>query len=218
MILIGSLSIGSAVARSNKNAPTPAPPAVAVNGSLANGSAIGVALTKSIDSQKMKEGDVIIARAMESSKVDGKTLIPEDAKLEGHVTRALAHANGDSYSAVEFVFDKAVLKHGEEIPVNMKVRAIALPQSEVMGPPSPGRDTAPLGYGPPQGGVDIQAGRDAVMPPSPQAMPDTIGSAQVKDGASFAKPVGGLNDNGALMSNSRGVYGLHGIGLVDCNS
>ncbi|MGB7729750.1 MAG: hypothetical protein WBL50_17090 [Candidatus Acidiferrum sp.] len=213
MILIGSLSIGTAAARPNKNAPTPASPAVAVNGSLANGSAIGVQLTKSIDSRKMKEGDVITARAMESSKVDGKTVIPEDAKLEGHVTRALARANGDSYSAVEFVFDKAMLKHGEEMPLNMKVRAIALPQSEVMGPPSPGRDTAPLGYGPPQGGADIQAGRDAVMPPSPLAVPDTTGSAQEKDGASFAKPVGGLNDNGALMSNSRGVYGLRGIGL-----
>jgi hypothetical protein len=213
MIVIGSLSVGTAAARSNKNAPTPASPAIAVNGSLANGSAIDVALTKSIDSRKMKKGDVITARAVESSKVDGKTVIPDGAKLEGHVARALARANGDSYSAVEFVFDKAVLKHGEEIPLNMKVRAIALPQSEVMDPPSPGRDTAPLGYGPPQGGADIQAGKDAVMPPSPPALPDTIGSAQAKDGSSFAKPVGGLNDNGALMSSSRGVYGLRGIGL-----
>jgi hypothetical protein len=133
IILIGSLSVGTVAAHSNKNASAPAPPAMVVNGSLANGSAIGAALTKPIDSRKMKPGDLVIARTMEASKADGKTVIPSGAKLVGHVTQASARANGDPYSAVEFVFDKAVLKHGEEIPLDVEVRAVALPQTEVMG-------------------------------------------------------------------------------------
>lgn len=213
LILMGSLCVGTATARSTNHASGPTSPAVAVNGSLANGSTIGAALTKSIDSRKVKPGDLVIAYTVEATKVDGKTVIPSDAKLVGHVTRASARANGDSDSLVEFVFDKAVLKHGEEIPLNVAVRAIALPQSEVMGPPSPGRDTAPLGYGPPQGGADLQAARDAAMPPSPPVVPDTLGTAQGKDGSSVTTPARGLNSNGMLTRDSRGIYGLRGIGL-----
>jgi hypothetical protein len=44
-------------------------------------------------------------------------------------------------------------------------------------------------------------------------MPDTIGSARAKDGASVVTSVGGLNDNGVLTAGSRGIYGLRGIGL-----
>jgi hypothetical protein len=212
LFLIRGLSVGNAAAHSSKNTEA-APAAMVVNGSLANGSAIAAALTKPIDSRKMKPGDLVIARTVEAGKVDGKTVIPSGAKLVGHVTHASARANGDADSAVEFVFDKAALKHGVEIPLNVEVRAVALPQSEMMGPPSPARDTAPLGYGPPQGGADLQAGRDAAMPPAPPAVPDTVGTAQAKDGASVATPVGGLNDNGELAVNSRGVYGLQGIGL-----
>jgi hypothetical protein len=212
IILIGGLSVVTLAAHSNKDTEA-APPAMVVNGSLANGSAIGAALTKAIDSRKMKPGDLVIARTVEASKVDGKIVIPSDAKLIGHVTQASARAKGDADSAVEFVFDKAVLKHGEEIPLNVVVRAVALPQSEVMGPPSPARDTAPLGYGPPQGGADLQAGRDAAMPPSPPVVPDTVGTVQAQNGASVATPVRGLNDNGELTASSRGVYGLQGIGL-----
>lgn len=210
IILIGSFSIGTTAARSRNNAPVPG--ATVVKGSLANGSAIVATLTKPIDSRRMKQGDLVIASAVEASKVDGKTVIPWGAKLVGHVTQASARANGDPYSAVEFVFDKAVLKHGEEIPLDVEVRAIALPQCEVMGPPCPARDTAPLGYGPPLGGADLQAGKDAAMPEQP-LVPDTIGTVQAKDGASGATPVRGLNDNGVLTAGSRGIYGLRGIGL-----
>jgi hypothetical protein len=207
LILIGSLSVGIAAARSN-----PARASMVVNVSLAKGSTICAALAKPMDSRNTEPGDPVVAFTVWATKVDGKTVIPSDAKLLGHVTQASARANGDRYSAVEFVLDKAVLKHGEEIPLDVAVRAIALPQTDVVGP-STGRDTAPLGDGPPQGGADLQAGRDAAMPPSPPVVPDTIGTAQGKDGASVATPVGGLNDNGVLTAGSRGIYGMRGIGL-----
>jgi hypothetical protein len=212
VILIGGLSVGTVAAHSSKNTEA-APPAMVVNGALANGSAIGAALAKPIDSRKMKPGDLVIARTVDASKLNGKTVIPSDAKLVGHVTQASARANGDADSAVAFVFDKAVLKHGEEIPLNVEVRAVALPQSEVMGPTGPARDTAPSRYGPPKGGADLQAARDAAMPPSPPVGPDRVGTAQAQNGASVATPVRGLNDNGELTASSRGVYGLQGIGL-----
>jgi hypothetical protein len=221
MICIGILSVGTAAAQSNsdlqKRAETSASSQTATSTSLAMGLPIGAALTKTIDSRKAKVGDEVTARTFRSTKEDGKTVIPDDTLLKGHLTQASARSNGAAYSTVGIVFDKAVLKHGEEIPLNVTVKAIALPQIAVNGPPSPGTDTAPLGYGPPQGGADRQAGRDAAMPPSPPTVPDTVGNVDTNNASnpkSAQAPTGGLNDNGQLTPDSQGVFGLPGIGLA----
>ena len=55
------------------------------------------------------------------------------------------------------------------------------------------------------------------MPPSPPSVPDTVGNVdneQCEPTALAERTAGGLNDNGQLLDNSRGVYGLRGIGLA----
>jgi hypothetical protein len=222
-ILGGLLFAGIAAAQSDKdlqaNNQTSDSARNSANGPLTAGATINATLMKTMDSDKLKKGDEVAARTIAATKENGKTVIPANSIIRGHVTQSSAREKGDSYSSLGMVFDKAVLRNGEELPINVTVQAIALPQSAVNGPPSPGMDTAPLGNGPPQGGADRQAqdSRPAAMPPSPPEVPDTIGNAdtnQATPGKSVGTVQGGLNDNGVLKADSRGVYGLRGIGLA----
>ena len=101
------------------------------NGSLASGTAFNAALSSPIDSKKCKPGDPVNAHNTEAVKTEGKTVIPKGAKLVGHVTQASARAKGESESSLGIVFDKAILKNGQEIPLNAGIQAIASAQSGV---------------------------------------------------------------------------------------
>jgi len=99
------------------------------NGSLAAGTAFNAALSSPIDSKKCKPGDPVNAHTTEAVKSEGKTVIPKGAKVVGHVTQASARAKGESESALGIVFDKAILKNGQEIPLSVGIQAIAAAQS-----------------------------------------------------------------------------------------
>src|SRR5213594_2607704 len=99
------------------------------NGSLAAGTAFNAALSSPIDSKKCKPGDAVNAHSTEAVKSEGKTVIPKGAKLVGHVTQASARAKGESESSLGIVFDRAILKRGEEIPLNVAIQALASAQS-----------------------------------------------------------------------------------------
>src|SRR5712675_3326608 len=101
------------------------------NGSLATGTAFNAALSSPIDSKKCKPGDAVNAHTTEAVKSEGKTVIPKGSKLVGHVTQASARAKGESESALGIVFDKAILKNGQEMPLNVGIQAIASAESGV---------------------------------------------------------------------------------------
>jgi len=99
------------------------------NAALASGTAFNAALSSPIDSKKCKPGDPVNAYSTEAVKSEGKTMIPKGAKLVGHVTQASARAKSESESSLGIVFDKAILKNGQEIPLNAGIQAIASAQS-----------------------------------------------------------------------------------------
>src|SRR6266478_6509346 len=99
------------------------------NASLASGTAFNAALSSPIDSKKCKPGDQVTAHTTEAAKSEGKTVIPKGSRLVGHVTQASARAKGESESALGIVFDKAILKNGQEIPLNVAIQAVASAQS-----------------------------------------------------------------------------------------
>src|SRR2546428_7247845 len=99
------------------------------NGSLATGTAFNAALSSPIDSKKCKPGDPVNAHSTEAVKSEGKTVIPKGSKLVGHVTQASARGKGESESALGIVFDRAILKNGQEIPLSVGIQAIASAQS-----------------------------------------------------------------------------------------
>ena len=202
------------------------------NASLGSGAAINSELTAPIDSKKAKPGDPVAARTTEPAKSNGKTVIPKGSKLVGHVTQASARANGDSESALAIVFDKAILKNGQEMPLNVAIQALASGQSAVGA--NAGDDMAAMGSaggsamgsgramgGGALGGVTSTAGATAGTVTNTAAstanttggtLNSTVHSA-TNTAASGPGAVGGLNATGQLMSNSRGVFGMQGVNL-----
>jgi len=197
------------------------------NGSLAAGTAFNAALSSPVDSKKCKPGDPVNARTTEAVKSEGKTVIPKGAKVIGHVTQASARAKGESESALGIVFDKAILKNGEEIPLSVGIQAIAAAQSsasaagsdmDMMG--SMGASAAGSGRGA-LGGVTSAAGGAAGAVTNTAANAGGAAGGAVNSaanaGGSIAGAskgaVGGLNAAGQLTSNSQGVFGLNGLNL-----
>jgi hypothetical protein len=225
-------SVGDNKAQASGGASASTSAATQSNGSsatIADGTAINAALNSSVDSKKCKPGDEVSAHTTEAIKSQGKTVVPKGSKLVGHVTRASARGKGDADSALGIAFDKAILKGGQEIPLNGSIQALASAESsagaagsdvDAMAGASGGGRAAGAGRGT-LGGVGSTAG-GAVG-----TVTNTAGSAASTAGgavdatartttgvaSSTAGAVGGLNATGQFASNSRGVFGLNGLNL-----
>ncbi|HKN76486.1 MAG TPA: hypothetical protein VJW94_15000 [Candidatus Acidoferrum sp.] len=176
--------------------------------SLPSGTAVNAELNSSVDSKKAKVGDKVEAHTTEEIKFAGKTIVPRGAKLEGHVTEATARSKGDSGSTLAIQFDKAILKKGEEIPLNVAILAIAAPLPNFAGgSPGTGSDSrgggsAPTGNGSPMG--------TSHTPTATPATPSNPGGA--------ADSTTGPNGAVQLSAKSRGVYGLNDLKLMAVSS
>lgn len=167
--------------------------------SLAGGTTIKAELNSSIDSKKMKTGDVVTAHTLEAVKsADDRMILPRGTKIVGHITQASARSKGDGESAVGISFDKAVLKGGEEVPLIVAIQALAEPPHSPVGSMSPGPTTVgTTRTSPMSGSRDPRPGNTANPPPG--GYPDgNDGSATESD------PISGT---------SKGVYGLNGLSL-----
>src|SRR5713226_3922707 len=92
--------------------------------SLSNGTAMNAALSQPVDAKKNKPGDQVTARTTEATKSGGKVVIPRGTKLIGHVTECKQRSKEEKESALGIVFDKAILKNGQEIPLNVTIHAL----------------------------------------------------------------------------------------------
>ena len=97
--------------------------------SLAAGTAMNAELNQSLDSKKAKEGDAVTGHTTEAVKSGGKVVIPRGSKLVGHVTRVTARAKGDAESALAVQFDRAILKDGRTMPLQVTIQALASGES-----------------------------------------------------------------------------------------
>src|SRR6266481_4133473 len=201
------------------------------NAALASGTAFNAALSSPIDSKKCKPGDQVTAHTTEAAKSEGKTVIPKGSRLVGHVTQASARAKGESESALGIVFDKAILKNGEEIPLSVGIQALAAAQSSAS---AAGSDVDAFGgAGASAAGSGAAGGRGALGGVTPAAggavgavtntaanvggaAGGTVNSAAGAGGSIVGTSkgaVGGLNAAGQLTSSSQGVFGLNGLNL-----
>ena len=183
-----------------------APPAEAASSeaSLAGGTAINAALNTSVDSKKAKSGEQITAHTTEAVKsTDGRTILPKGTKLVGHVTQASARSNGQGEALLAIQFDKAVLKDGQEVPLNNAViQALAAPSHEASAYGSDTeRATTPAS---PSNNPSMSGSRGARPESSPNTQPNP--SANPTYG-------GEANSAGPLPANMRGVYGFEGMRL-----
>src|SRR5258708_28269437 len=206
------------------------------SGSVASGTAFNAALSSPVDSKKCKPGDAVNAHTTEAVKSEGKTVIPKGSKLVGHVTQASARAKGESESALGIVFDKAILKNGQELPLTAGIQAIASAESaaSAAGPDmgtmgSAGGSAAGSGSTGGRGalgGVTSTAGAAAGTVTNTAANVGGAAGGAVNSAANAGGSVagaangaaGGLNAAGQLTSNSKGVFGLNGLNLSAAGS
>ncbi len=218
VVLAGAMIVAGVAAQAPTSEQTPANssapgPAEARTAALPNGTPVNAEMNSSVDSKKVKVGDRVEAHTTEAVKYDGKVIVPRGAKLEGHVTEATARSKGDSGSTLAIQFDKAMLKQGEEISLNVAILAIAAPQSDFSGgAPGPGRD--------PMGGVGASAAGGSPMGASRPQNPGT-GTPADPSGATPGAPVDSTTEpsgRSQLSANSRGVYGLKDLKLIAASS
>jgi hypothetical protein len=202
------------------------------SGSLAAGTTLNANLSQSVDSKKAKEGDTVTAHTTEAVKSDGRVLLPKGTKLVGHVTRSTARANGDADSVLAVQFDRAVLKGGQEMPLQMTIQALASGERTA---PVGGDDLQGIGPvgggGSPSGGAagrgamggvtstvgGAASGAASTVPRTTQdatgAVNSTVSGAATTTGRAGGTAGTGLNAEGQLTSTSRGVFGLSGLSL-----
>ena len=175
---------------------------------LPSGTAVNAQLNSSVDSKKAKVGDRVEAHTTEEIKYAGKIIVPKGVKLEGHVTEATARSKGDSGSTLAIQFDKAIVKKGEEIPLNVAILAIAAPLPDFPGgAPGADNDSRNRGGSPATGASPMGTSH------APTATPGIPG-----DPGGAADATTGPNGAAQLSAKSRGVYGLNDLKLMAATS
>jgi hypothetical protein len=181
-------------------------------------------LTKSLDAKKAKPGDEVSAKLTQDVKENGKVVLHKGSKLMGHVTEAQAKSKENAESKLGLVFDKAVLKGGEEVAFNGVIQAVAPP---VQGALSVAGDensslSGGMGSGSSMGGGHSSGGGIAPIGAATSAAGSTVGAVGNTAG-SVTNSTGAVNGavnrtagvaaNGALNSAAHGVVGMQGVDL-----
>jgi hypothetical protein len=201
---VAALCATGAAAQSAPPQSVPPPENASSEASLAGGMAINATLNSSLDAKKAKPGEQITAHTIEAVKsTDGRTILPNGTKLIGHVTQASARSKGQGESTLAIQFDKAMLKGGQEVPLNnVVIQAIAAPAREVSN--YGGYDSPPSATpGAPSNNPSMSGSRGARPESTPYPNDNPYGTQR-----------GESNTNaGPLPANARGVYGLEGVRL-----
>ncbi|GAC1662192.1 MAG: hypothetical protein NVS9B4_15550 [Candidatus Acidiferrum sp.] len=201
--------------------------------SVSSGTTVNAELNTPIDSKKAKPGDPVVAHTTEPAKADGKTVLPRGTKILGHVTQASSRTNGETQSALGIIFDKAVLKNGQEVPMSMAIQAIAQSKTVAAGsdesladnPTNTAVTSSRAGSAGALGGVTSTAetgvgtvtntaARTTDVPVGAvEASTNVAGNAVANGTGGVRNGSGGLNAAGQLASSSSGVFGLKGLSL-----
>jgi hypothetical protein len=198
-----------------------------VSSGLNSGTAMQAELTKPIDAKKVKSGDEVTAKLTQDVKSsDGTVVMHKGSKLVGHVTEAQAKSKGNAESKLGIVFDKAVLKGGQEMAFNGTIQALAPPvqgAASVAGDES-GSLGSGLGNGTAMGGGrsggGLIGGGGAVGGGALSSATGAVGhTAGPVSGSATGAVNGSVNNtvgaaaNGTLNTASRGVVGMQGMAL-----
>ncbi|HUJ41077.1 MAG TPA: hypothetical protein VLW54_11065 [Candidatus Acidoferrales bacterium] len=210
--------------------------------SLANGTTVQAELSHTLDSKKCKPGDPVYAKATQDVKSEGHTVIPKGSKLVGHVTRVRARQKGESQSSLGLVFDRAVLKNGQQVPFHAVIQTLAQSSSAAAlsgggddlfassGAMGGGGAAAGGGGRPMSGGGGLLGGVPATAGGAVGGVTNTAAGVTGPAGSTVNSTVNGtastatrgagstLAASGALSSSSSGVFGLNGIALQSVSS
>ena len=184
---------------------------------LASGATLNTELVHSLDARSAKAGDQVTARLTEDFKAKGKVVVQKGSRLVGHVTECRARTKENADSRLGIIFDRAVLKSGEEVSFKGAVQAMAPPMNAALS--AAGDESSTInasgrsGGGPRRsgGGGGLLGGVTSTVGGVVGGAGDTVGGA-VNGTAALA---GQLTAEGRLTSVSQGVIGLEGLTLLN---
>jgi hypothetical protein len=97
---------------------------------IASGTPIEATLVTPVDAKHSKPGEPVVAKTTQDVKENGQTVLKRGSRLTGHVTQAEARSKENSESSVGMVFDSAVMKNGQKVPMNLSIQALAAAANE----------------------------------------------------------------------------------------
>ena len=202
-------------------------------------SEMSATLSKPVDARKAKPGDPVTATNDKDAKTADGTSIKQGSKLVGHVTKAQpldkpasGKTDASAGSMLGIVFDKAVLKDGHEVPLNVSIQALSAAESDAslasdMGGAGASTVGSGMGSGRAAGGGLIggvggsAAGGLGAAGGMAGGVSHGVNGAvggMANATAHSAGAVGGLNSSGVLRSGSKGVFGLKGLDVVSSSA
>lgn len=185
---------------------------------LASGTTLNAELTHSLDAKSAKPGDQVTAKVTEDVKSNGKVVVHKGSKLVGHVTEVKTRTKDSAESRMGIVFDKAILKSGEEVSFNGAMQAMAPPVNAALA--ATGGESSGIGGPIPSGGGGRRSGGGGLLGGATSTATGVVGGATTTvagsttgavNGATGA--VGGLTAQGRLTNASQGALGLQGLTL-----
>ena len=188
-------------------------------GSELNGADLVAELNKAVNSKKARLGDPVKATLTQDVISHGKIVIRRGSKLLGHVTAVNARSKEDAESRLSMVFDKALLKGGEELDFTALVKALAPPvrygavdKPDMMAPPMLGGISPQQGPQPMSGGL---AGTTSLSRSGGTTSTASTTQNQAARAAAYSNSVfNPPTTEGAVMGGgSRGVFGMPGVKL-----
>jgi hypothetical protein len=146
-ILIAGLLSLSSVTGALQSPQTEASSTVASVPVIENGAILYAELSKTLDAKKAKADDPVTAQLLADVLSHGKIVIRRDSKLIGHITEAQPYSKEKPESRLGIVFEKVILKGGQEIPFSSVLMAVRAAQNAPASlnttpgaPAAPGRD------------------------------------------------------------------------------
>lgn len=205
-LAVTALAAGLLTATTRAQAPAP--------GGLAQNTVLQTELAKSIDAKSAKPGGTVTAKLTQDVLEKGRVVLPRGSKMIGHVTEAQAHGKERPESRLGLLFDKIVVKGGQEVACSLIILAVAPPvvlqqassRDDNMGVPQSMGSEGNLSGGT-VGGVagPTKSGRDKRAGGTESAS----GSVDAENSTGA-----GLTAQGVLSNASRGVIGLEGLTLI----
>lgn len=175
---------------------------------LPTGTTVRVSLQKPLDSHKDKPGDPVIAKSVENVKSDGRTVLPRGTKIIGHLTAVRPHSKEEPQAVLAIIFDHAVLKKGEEVPLRLVIQAVAPGQQNEIPTMSMTPATAAGsggGFGPVTGPLTAGPNSD------PHAgTPGHVASPESPE----QSPEDNISARGELTPTCHGVLRIDGVALA----
>jgi len=124
---LSATQVSSTEQSANQPAPVKVTPAPEDPSAIVKGTTLVAEFSHGLNTKKLKAGDKVKANLTQALVLKGQVAAPAESKLIGHITEVKASTESDPESHLGIVFDKVILKHHHDLPIQAEVQALLPP-------------------------------------------------------------------------------------------